>query len=143
MRSFSTDELLDSVGEVITLLRDPESHGGMFRPYLCDTANFEFCSLWRACLTVDVDPAGIPCWSPGGVVRGLSTRTAAQHISFMVCDIADRLTPETDAEIHRLLWLARLRSIGASRDVASLMAEVRDQREEDEFAAWRAEDRAS
>lgn len=139
MRAFSTDELLDTVGETIELLRDPHGHRGTFRPYLADTANAEFLALWRCCLVVRVDPTGVPCWHPGGVVRGLSSRTTAQHISFMVCDIADRL-PFDDTAIHRELWTARSRSIGCSKDVASLMIDVKDQRELDELAAFRAED---
>ncbi|WP_328858152.1 hypothetical protein OG579_03830 [Williamsia herbipolensis] len=138
-RSFSVDELLDTIGEAITLLRDPRGHQGTFRPYLCDTADFEFVSLWRSCLLVGVDPVGIPCWSPGGVVRGLSSRTTAQHITWMVCDVADRL-PFDDSEIHRMLWTARSRSIGASNEVASLMLAVREAAIDDEFDQFRAED---
>lgn len=141
MRSFSVDQLLDSIGETIELLRDPHGHRGTFRPYLCDTADVEFKSLWRCCLLVGVDPVGVPCWSSGGVLRGLSTRTTAQHISWMVCDIADRLPSDT-SEIHRELWRARTRSIGVSSEVASLMLAVKDESLEDEFAEFRAEDGA-
>lgn len=139
LRSFSVDELLDTVGEVISLLRDPYSHGGQHRAYLTDCADAEFLALWECCELVDLDPRGIPCWSPGGRVRGLSTRTTSTHIGYMVADLVDRM-PLDDGEIHRLLWRARLSSIGASKDVASLMSQVRDLREEDEFAQWRAED---
>lgn len=140
MRSFSVDELLDSIAETIFVLRDPVGHNGELRPHMIDCADAEFLALWECCELVDLDPRGVPCWSSGGRVRGLSGRTTSTHVGWMVADLADRLTAENDAEIHRLLWTARLRSISASRDVASLMAEVRDQREEDEFAQWRAED---
>lgn len=96
-------------------------------------------ALWRCCLAVGVDPVGIPCWSPGGRVQGLSSRTTGVHLSWMICDLVDRM-PFDDTEIHRVLWQARLCSISASPNVASVMAGVRDERTEDEFEAFRAED---
>ena len=142
MRSFSTDELLDSLPDVVEVLRNPYSHRGEMRPHLVDLADGEFCALWRCCLLVDLDPTGIPAWVSGGRLRGLSLRTTAQHLSWMISDLADRL-PLDDSDIHRELWVARLSSIGGSRDAASIMQEVIDAREEDAFAAWRAEDGGS
>ena len=139
MRSFSVDELLDSIAETIFVLRDPVGHNGELRPHMIDCADAEFLALWECCELVDLDPRGVPCWSSGGRVRGLSGRTTSTHVSWMVSDLVDRM-PLDDSEIHRLLWSARLRSIGASRDVASLMQQVRDDAIEDEFAEFRRED---
>ncbi|MGZ8178666.1 hypothetical protein ACXVUM_12110 [Williamsia sp. SKLECPSW1] len=139
MRSFSVDQLLDSLPEVVAVLRDPHSHRGEFRPYLADCVNGEFVALWRCCLIVNVDPVGVPCWAPGGVLRGISSRTTATHLSWMIADLVDRM-PSDDRLIHRELWRARLRSMGASPEVASLMQQVRDDAVEDEFAEFRRED---
>lgn len=138
-RSFSTDQLLDTLNETILCLRDPVQHRGTLRPHLVDAADAEFTTLWNLCEWVGLDMRGIPAWRSGGRVRGLSTRTTSTHVGWMIADLCDRL-PVDDTLVHQRLWSTRLRSISASADVASLMAEVRDNDLEDEFTAFRAED---
>lgn len=135
-QSFTVDQLLDSLPEVVDVLRDPRNHNGELRPHLTDSADAEFVALWRCCELVDLDPTGIPCWSPGGVLRGLSTRTTATHVGWMIADLMDRM-PLDSSQIHALLWRARLRSMGCSNQVASVMLAVRDRAIEDDFAEFR------
>lgn len=139
MNSFSVDQLLDSLPEVVDVLRDPRNHNGELRPHLTDCADAEFVALWRACELVDLDPTGIPCWSPGRVLRGLSQKTTTTHIGYMIADLVDRM-PLDDRQIHALLWRARLRSMGCSPQVASIMLAIRDEAVEDEFAEFRQAD---
>ena len=137
VRSFSTDQLLASLPEVVEALRNPYAHDGEMRAHLIDCGDAEVRALTWCAWRCDLDLTGIPLWRVDGRVKGASTRTTRAHLGWIADDVRDRL-PVDDSEFHTALWRARLRSISGSRDIASIMSGVRDEAVRDEFEQFRA-----
>ncbi|MBE7193393.1 MAG: hypothetical protein INR66_13035 [Gordonia polyisoprenivorans] len=141
VRSFSTDQLLASLPEVVEALRNPYAHHGEMRAHLVDCGDSEVRALVWCAWRCDLDLTGIPLWRVDGRVKGASTRTTRTHLMWIAEDVRNRL-PVDDSDFHTALWRARLRSISGSGDVASIMSALKDEAYDAEFEEFRNGDAA-